>query len=109
MIYLHDKRCVACEGGVPPLSKEAAKELLTQVPDWDLAEEADSIQRKFKFSTFPEAIEFVGKVAKIAEEEGHHPDIYISYNKVTLTLTTHAIHGLSENDFILAAKVGRIS
>lgn len=108
MIYLHDKRYVACEGGVPPLTREATEELLIQVPDWRLAEDNKSIQREFKFGTFPGAIEFVDIVAKIAESEGHHPDINISYNKVTLMLTTHAIHGLSENDFILAAKVDKV-
>ena len=107
-ITLSEKRCVACEGGVPPLTLEAAKELLNQVPDWNLDEGGHSIQREFKFDTFPLAIEFVGKVAKIAESEGHHPDIKIVYNKVRLTLTTHAIKGLSENDFILAAKINQI-
>ena len=104
-ITLSEKRCVACEGGVPPLTREAAEGLLAQVPGWNLADDGNSIGREFKFDTFPLAIAFVGQVAKIAEAEGHHPDISISYNRVRLTLTTHAIKGLSENDFILAAKV----
>lgn len=109
IIDLASKKCVACEGGVPPLSREEAEGLRAQTPGWRMAEDARSISRDLKFKDFKEAMGFVSRVADLAESEGHHPDIHISYNKVRLDLSTHAIGGLSENDFILAAKIGRIS
>lgn len=86
-----------------------AEKYLPEVPDWKLSEDAKSVSRKLKFETFPEAIKFVNRVADLAEEESHHPDFLINYKRVTLTLTTHAIGGLSENDFILAAKINNLS
>lgn len=77
------------------------------LPDWEVID-SKALKRKFKFPDFKSAIEFVNKVADLAEEESHHPDITINYNKVTLELSTHAIEGLSENDFILAAKIERL-
>lgn len=97
------KHCVPCEGNVPPLLKDTAQELLLEVPGWDLQD--TYLTRTYHFDNFADAMRFVNKVADIAESEGHHPDIIITYSKVTLTLTTHAIGGLSENDFILAAKI----
>lgn len=105
---LATRRCVPCEGGVPPLPREAARRLQTAVPAWTLDEEVGSIRRTFRFRTFREAVGFVNAVADVAEEEGHHPDITIRYSRVTCTLTTHAIGGLSENDFIMAAKIDRL-
>lgn len=105
---LTTKKCVPCEGGTPPLTLEKAKELLTQTPGWNLNSNYLSISNEFKFENFKEAIAFVDKVANLAEKEGHHPDIEIHYKKVLLTLTTHAVGGLSENDFILAAKVNQL-
>ena len=103
---LAEKKCVPCEGGVPSMSNEDATKLLDEVPDWQLLEEdVLKLQKKFKFKNFKEAITFVNKVADLAESEGHHPDFKINWNKVTLTLSTHAIKGLSENDFIMAAKI----
>ena len=112
---LLQKKCVPCEGGVPPLSYEEIGKLMEQVPGWELFEETSENLKKFgmgakisklyKFADFIGAINFVNNIAEIAESEGHHPDIKINYNKVTLELYTHAIGGLSENDFILAAKV----
>lgn len=109
------KKCVPCEGGVPPLTHEEVAKLMEQVPGWTLFEEASEnlknfgmgakISKEHKFKDFIGAINFVNNVAEIAEAEGHHPDIKINYNKVLLELTTHAIGGLSENDFILAAKI----
>lgn len=109
------KKCVPCEGGVPPLTHEEAVKLMEQVPDWKLTEDqspnlqkfgmGSKIGKVFKFKDFIGAINFVNKVAELAEEEGHHPDIHINYNKVLFELSTHAIGGLSENDFILAAKI----
>jgi 4a-hydroxytetrahydrobiopterin dehydratase len=102
---LNHKRCVPCEGGAPALTLERAKELMKQVAGWDLDEKNRRIQRKYHFKDFKEAMVFVNRVADLAEDEGHHPDIHIHYNEVTLVLWTHAVGGLSENDFILAAKV----
>lgn len=107
-IHLSEKRCVACEGGVPPMVRDEAQKLMAELHSgWELEE--NEIEREFKFKDFKEAMAFVNKVAEIAEGEGHHPDIEIKYNKVKIELSTHAIHGLSENDFILAAKIDRIS
>lgn len=107
-IHLSEKRCVACEGGVPPMAQDEAQKLMTELGSgWELKE--DKIERKFEFKDFKEAMAFVNKVADIAEGEGHHPDIEIKYNKVEIELSTHAIHGLSENDFIVAAKIDKIS
>ena len=91
------------------MGKDEAEKLLPEVTDWQLLdEEVLKLQREFKFKNFVEAIEFVNKVADLAEQEGHHPDFKINWNKVTLTLYTHAINGLSENDFIMAAKINAI-
>jgi len=105
MTDLLNKKCVPCEGEVKPLSRADAQDYADEVPGWVLDEKALKISKEFKFKDFVEAIDFVGRVADIAEEEGHHPDIHIFYNKVLLELSTHSIDGLSENDFILAAKI----
>lgn len=103
---LTKKHCIPCENGEGKLSIDKIKEYLPVVEGWFLI--GDQIKRDFKFKNFKEAMDFVNKVAKIAEAEGHHPDIYIFYNKVNLTLYTHAVKGLSENDFILAAKINAL-
>jgi 4a-hydroxytetrahydrobiopterin dehydratase len=108
MLDLVSRRCVPCEGGTPPLPREEAERLQTAVPRWDFDETGKAIRRAFKFKDFREAMAFVNAVADLAETEGHHPDIAIRYQRVTFTLTTHAIGGLSENDFILAAKIDRL-
>ncbi|MEK7089166.1 MAG: 4a-hydroxytetrahydrobiopterin dehydratase [Patescibacteria group bacterium] len=105
MVDLLNKKCMPCEGGVKPLSKADAEDYLDEISGWTLDEKAQKISKEFKFKDFIEAIDFVGRVADVAEEEGHHPDIHIFYNKVLLELSTHSIGGLSENDFILAAKI----
>lgn len=103
-------KCVPCRGDQPPLEKQKIKLLLTEVPSWKKSEGTiDKIEKQFKFKNFKESMEFVNRVAEIAEEEGHHPDIFISWNKVKLTLWTHVIHGLFDNDFILAAKIDEIT
>jgi 4a-hydroxytetrahydrobiopterin dehydratase len=104
MAGLAHKRCVACDAGTPRLSMQEAEALLEQVPGWELEE--NKLTRRFKFTDFKQAMAFVNRVATLAEEEGHHPDIHIFWNRVRLDLTTHAIRGLSENDFIMAAKIG---
>lgn len=100
------KVCVSCEGkGIKPFSRAEAQDYTDEVPSWILDADAKKISKEFKFKDFIGAINFVERVADIAEMEGHHPDIHIKYNKVLLELTTHAIGGLSENDFIVAAKI----
>ena len=88
-----------------PFGIDQAEKYLVEVPGWNLDERGVKLYREYKFKDFVEAMKFVNKVAEIAESEGHHPDIQIHYNKVLIELWTHAIGGLSENDFILAAKV----
>ena len=103
---LANKKCTPCEGGTKPMAKKEAEEYLSQAKDWNLA--GHKIEKEFVFKDFKEAMKFVNKVAEIAESEGHHPDIHISWNRVRLDLSTHSIRGLSENDFILAAKIDRL-
>lgn len=110
---LTQKHCVPCEGGTPPLSDAEEDKLIKETPDWILLRNdgqtvVHKLRRQFTFKDFKEAIAFVNKVADIANGEGHHPDIYIFYNKVQLELFTHAVGGLSENDFIMAAKINKI-
>lgn len=105
---LLSKKCVPCEGGTPPMSREEAEKYLAGVSDWKLLDDAKTISKTFTSQDFREAMVFVNKIADLAEEEGHHPDIHISWNTVRLSLTTHAIKGLSENDFILAAKINAL-
>ena len=105
---LTEKKCEPCEGGVDPLTREQFSSYLEQVPDWKVREDK-YIDREFQFSDFPEALKFVNQVGEIAEDEGHHPDILLhSWNKVKITLWTHAIGGLSINDFVVASKIDRI-
>lgn len=96
---------MACEGGVDPLNAIEAEVLLKQLHGWSVAADAKSITREVRFKNFAEALAFVNQVGAIAESEGHHPDITLGWGKVGITLTTHAIGGLSENDFIVAAKI----
>lgn len=107
---LTQKKCVPCEGGVPPMKPEEALKMQEQVKDWKLLtiNGIHNLEKRFKFRDFAEAIKFVNDVAVLAESEGHHPDITINWNKVTLQLSTHAIKGLSENDFIMAAKIDKL-
>ncbi len=104
---LTDKICVPCEGGVKPFDKKKASEYLKQLPKgWEVLE-GKRIRKEFKFKGFPDSMAFANKVALIAQSEGHHPDMEIHYSRVVIELSTHAIGGLSENDFILAAKIDR--
>ncbi len=102
---LEQKKCVPCQGGIPPLTSEDAREHLSAVSGWELSDDSRQISRQFTFKDFREAMAFVNKVADLAEEEGHHPDFAIHWNKVDLVLYTHKIDGLHENDFIMAAKI----
>jgi len=106
---LTKKHCVPCEGGTPPLPDEKEDELIKQAQDWNLFRDGThKITRQFKFKDFKKTMEFVNKIAELAESEGHHPDIKIVYNKVNLDLFTHAVGGLSENDFIMASKINNL-
>jgi 4a-hydroxytetrahydrobiopterin dehydratase len=103
---LKNKKCVPCEGGVKPLTPdEYGAFLRSELTGWvDVKQK--KIEKEYKFKNFKEALDFINKVGELAESEGHHPDIYLhGWNKVKLTLSTHAIDGLSENDFILASKI----
>ena len=93
---------------MPPLEKDKSEKLLQNIHgDWMIAENK-KLRREFRFRNFVSAMEFVNRVAEVAEQEGHHPDIHLFYNKLTLELWTHAAHGLTENDFILAAKIDEL-
>lgn len=108
MSNLVNKKCVPCEGGVLPFSASEVEKYRQEISqEWNVIEEK-RLERKFKFEDFKKSMEFVNKVAVVAEEEQHHPDIKIFYNLVTITLWTHAISGLSENDFIMATKIDNI-
>ncbi len=103
---LNTKKCVPCEGGVPALSKTEAQILTKQLHnDWVLAEKNDEIYREVNFKNYYETMAFVNAVAWMAHQEDHHPDLSVHYNKCRIRYSTHAINGLSENDFICAAKV----
>lgn len=109
MTELNEKRCVPCEGGVAPLTKIEAEKLRTKLSaDWTLADDAKSIRREFKFKDFYRAMSFVNAIAHIANIEDHHPDIEVGWGYCRVLFTTHAIKGLSENDFICAAKIDRV-
>lgn len=106
---LSAKRCKPCEGGVEPISPDAAREYLLATPQWQLSEDGRSIERKWTLKNFVQAMEFLQQVGGVAEAEQHHPDLHLTgYRKVRIELTTHAIGGLSENDFILAAKIDQL-
>lgn len=108
MSDLVQKKCVPCEGGVPPFTASEVETYQKEIStDWNVIE-GKRLERKFKFDDFKKSMEFVNKVAVISEAEQHHPDIKIFYSLVTITLWTHAISGLSENDFIMAAKIDGI-
>lgn len=109
MAKLADKACIPCRGGIPPLERNAAETLLSEAPAWTLADDARSIERRFRFPNFRKAIDFVDKVGELAEAEGHHPDIHFGWGYATISLSTHKIKGLHENDFIMAAKINRLA
>ncbi|MEM6640438.1 MAG: 4a-hydroxytetrahydrobiopterin dehydratase [Pseudomonadota bacterium] len=106
MDKLAEKSCVPCEGGVDPLARDAAEALMAQIDDgWQLVDKATRIRRDFSFGNFYKTMEFVNALAFIANAQGHHPDLTVGYDYCHVTFSTHAIDGLSENDFICAARV----
>ena len=109
MTELSERRCVPCEGGVAPLSRVAAEEVLQRLDEnWQLALDATSIQREFRFKDFFRTMSFVNAVAHVANIEDHHPDLEVGYDYCRVRYTTHAIGGLSENDLICAAKIDQL-
>jgi len=110
MNNLQNQKCVPCETYVPPLLEDKENELLKELNNWTINKDEPfhKLTKNYELKDFNEAISFINKIAQLAETEGHHPDIFISYNKVTITLFTHFIKGLHENDFILAAKIDHI-
>jgi 4a-hydroxytetrahydrobiopterin dehydratase len=105
---LADKKCVPCRGGVPPLKGPEVEKFQNMVPRWTVVRD-HHIQREYKFPDFKQALEFVNRVGALAEEQGHHPDILLAWGKAEITLWTHKIDGLTESDFIMAAKIDRLS
>ncbi len=104
---LASRTCVPCKGDIPPLKGEELKKFSVQLPRWKVVEE-HHLEKNFDFSDFRSALNFVQKVGELAEEQGHHPDILLRWGKVKITIYTHKIEGLSESDFILAAKIDEL-
>jgi 4a-hydroxytetrahydrobiopterin dehydratase len=102
---LLEKKCIPCEGGTLPLTQSDITELLSQVSGWVVSLDLNKLSKEYTFENFATAMAFANQIAQIAEEEGHHPDLLVSWGKVGVSLSTHSISGLSENDFILAAKI----
>jgi 4a-hydroxytetrahydrobiopterin dehydratase len=107
MSELASKTCVPCRGGVPPLQGEELTKLAAQLDGWNVVNE-HHLERTFKFPDFRTALSFTNRVGELAEEQGHHPDIYLAWGKVAVTTWTHKIDGLTESDFILAAKIDQL-
>jgi 4a-hydroxytetrahydrobiopterin dehydratase len=106
---LAEKHCKPCEGGVPRLNAAEVKTLLQEVPQWHATPDNKGIRREWTVKDFATALDFFRRVGQVAEEEDHHPDLHlVGYRKVTIDLSTHSIGGLSENDFILAAKINQL-
>ncbi|HTS65663.1 MAG TPA: 4a-hydroxytetrahydrobiopterin dehydratase [Candidatus Acidoferrales bacterium] len=101
------KHCVPCRGGVPPLAGEALEQLKAQLPGWQVVD-GHHLVKTFSFPDFRAALDFVNKAGAIAEAEGHHPDLLLSWGKVEARIWTHKVNGLTESDFILAAKLDQI-
>ena len=101
---LAEKTCVPCRGGVPPLTADEIRPLIAQVDNWKVVKN-HHIEKDFKFPDFKSALQFVVRIGVIAEEQKHHPDIYLAWGKVEVKIWTHKIDGLTESDFILAARI----
>ena len=112
MSNLKDKRCAPCEGGVIPFDISEIHKYQKKVDGWDISKDAKEkffLNKRFNFNNFKESQEFINKVGEISEDEGHHPDISFGWGYAEIKITTHAIEGLSENDFILAAKIDQLA
>ena len=107
MSELSSKQCVPCRGGVPPLAGEEINRLLGQLNGWEVVNE-HHLKKNFKSANFREALKFVNQVGELAEEQGHHPDICFGWGNTDISIWTHKINGLTESDFILAAKIDEL-
>ena len=107
MAELSERQCVPCRGGVPPLKGEEIQDLLGQLEGWQVVNE-HHLQRTYGFKDFCESLKFVDRVGELAEEQGHHPDICFGWGKADVTIWTHKIDGLTESDFVLAAKINKL-
>jgi 4a-hydroxytetrahydrobiopterin dehydratase len=108
VMELGNKKCVPCEGGATTLPAGEVNRLLSQLSGWQVESGAPELRKRYKFASFMDTMAFVNRMAELAETEGHHPDFCVRYTILDVSLTTHAIGGLSENDFILAAKIDQI-
>jgi 4a-hydroxytetrahydrobiopterin dehydratase len=108
MADLASTTCVPCRGGVPPLKGQELAALKAQVPGWEAVNE-HHLHKTYTFPDFAKALAFVNRVGEVAEQQGHHPDILLTWGKVEITIWTHKIDGLTESDFILAAKIEKLS
>src|SRR6185503_12133004 len=106
MTELANRDCVPCRGGVPPLETDEAQRLLKELDRWEVIEN-HHLRKGFEFKDFREALDFVNRIGQLSEEQGHHPDICFGWGKVEVTIWTHKIDGLTESDFILAAKIDK--
>ena len=103
------KHCTPCEGGVPPLSADQVRHYLSTLKDWKLTADGQRIRREWRVKNFMTGLDFFNRVGRLAKEEGHHPDLHLTgYRNVAIELSTHAVGGLTENDFILAAKINQV-
>ena len=107
MSELAERQCVPCRGGVPPMKGDEITEISSQLPDWQVVNE-HHLQRNYRFKDFRESLDFVNRVSELAEEQGHHPDICFGWGKADITIWTHKIDGLTESDFVLAAKIDKV-
>jgi len=105
---LQERKCTPCEGGTQPLERQRAETLLAQVPGWQLSDDGKRIRRRFEFKGFYKTMAFINAMAWVANQQGHHPDFEGGYNFCQVNFTTHAIDGLSENDFICAARLNAL-
>ncbi len=107
MSDLADKQCVPCRGGIPPMTAEEIKGLSSQVADWQVVND-HHLRRSYRFRDFRETLDFVNRIGELAEEQGHHPDICFGWGKADVSIWTHKIDGLTESDFVLAAKIDKL-
>jgi 4a-hydroxytetrahydrobiopterin dehydratase len=105
---LAEKKCAPCEKGTAPIAGAEAERLLGELEGWKLVDGGKELEKEYRFPDFRQALDFVNRLGEVAESEGHHPDLYLGWGKVKVNLSTHSVGGLSENDFILAAKADRV-
>lgn len=107
MSDLAERQCVPCRGGVPPMTGEAIEEFSSQLADWQVVND-HHLLKSYRFKDFRETLDFVNRIGELAEEQGHHPDICFGWGKADVSIWTHKIDGLTESDFVLAAKIDKL-